>query len=144
MLHFYCDTVIKLIVQLQKKQYQAQGRSMEIPRGFSGGGEKKSKNLKKKLEFPKCGGRGSAQKPSIRGKILIFLPHASFIRLKRASVKKLSKFNWIILMTQKWKLPSSSVIKVWSFFFCSSASFLSRRRLCYKKNNIFQPTILPF
>lgn len=48
MLHFYCDTVIKLIVQLQKKQYQAQGRLMEIPRGFRGGGEKKSKNLKKK------------------------------------------------------------------------------------------------
>ena len=101
MLHFYCDTVIKLIVQLQKKQYQTQGRLMEIPRGFRGGGEKKSKNLKKKAGISKVWRKGFSPKPSIRGQILIFLPHASFIRLKRASVKKFSKFNWIILMTQK-------------------------------------------
>jgi len=29
-------------------------------------------------------------------------------------------------------IPSSSVMKVWPFFFCSSANFFSLRRLCYK------------
>ena len=31
-----------------------------------------------------------------------------------------------------YNVPSSSVMKVWPFFFCSSANFFSLRRLCYK------------
>ena len=31
-----------------------------------------------------------------------------------------------------YNIPSSSVMKIWPFFFCSSANFFSLRRLCYK------------
>ena len=34
-----------------------------------------------------------------------------------------------------YNIPSSSVMKVWPFFFCSSANFFSLRRLCYKSVN---------
>jgi len=101
MLHYCYDTVIKLIVQLQKKQYPAQGRSMEIPMRFRGGGGKKSKNLKRKLEFPKCGGGGFSPKTFHKGPDINISATCQFYKAKNSISKKISKFNWIILMTQK-------------------------------------------
>ena len=68
---------------------------MEIPRGFRGGGEKKSKNLKKKVEFPKCGGRGSAEPASVthKGPDINISATCQFYKAKKSICKKIQQIQ---------------------------------------------------
>ena len=74
---------------------------MKIPIGF---GERRGlKKNSKELSWSDVRGKG------FPWGILTFPVHASFIRLKIASVKKISKFNWIFIVTKnKNYLPPQS------------------------------------